>query len=90
MSHNILADSFIDCALHEDRSQGQTLFRLYQRCVGMENYFYVHITAPICTGNLLASGPGGWDFQNNNIALGPLNNALGQINLVVSNQILMH
>ena len=34
-------------------------------------------------GNLLAGGAGGWDFQNNNLAMGPIDFAMQQINAAV-------
>ena len=70
----------IDYGLSEDRSRGETLFRLYQRCNVAETEFNGHITAGIRTGNLLAGGLGGWDFQNNNLAMGPIDHAMRQIN----------
>ena len=79
----VLADALIDYALAEDRSRGQTLFRLYQRCNDEETEFAGHITAGIRTGNLLAGGAGGWDFQDNNLAMGPIDHAMRQINAAV-------
>ena len=71
-----MVDALCDYALSEDRSRGQTLFRLYQWCNEAETKFYEHITAGIRTGTLLAGGAGGWDFQDNNYAMGAIDNAM--------------
>jgi len=48
------------------------LFRLYQWCNKAEREFSGHIAAGICTGNLLAGCARGWDFQDNNQAMGAI------------------